>query len=247
MSKIKMMLTASAVMALAACGSGGGEPPVADAPVEAVAAPDGGDWSEMVVKTEAGGFLMGNPDAPVKLVEYASYTCPACALFDQTGTEPLVENYVKTGRVSYEYRQLVRDPVDMVAAIVARCAGEARMFPITHALFQSQEQWFMQARTQLASQGAAIEALPENERNKAVAEAAGLITFASQRGVPRAEVEACLMDEQKATDLVEMRSTATQDYGQIGTPTFILNGVKLDADAQWTSVEPYLKRAVGEE
>lgn len=246
MINIKTMAAASAALALAACGSGDA-PPVADEPVAAVEAPDGGEWSEMVVKTDAGGYLMGNPDAPIQLIEYASYTCGACAYFDQTGVEPLIDTYVNTGRVSYELRNLVRDPIDMAAAIVARCSGENRVFPISHALFATQQAWFNQARAELGSGRIDMNSIPENEQTKAIADAAGLITFASQRGLPRAEAEACLVDEQNTNDLVEMRSNATQDYGQIGTPTFILNGAKLDADANWNNLEPYLKRAVGEE
>ena len=61
-------------------------------PVEAVPAPNGGDWSTIVSATPEGGFVMGNPNAPVKLVEFGSMTCPHCAEFDEAAMKPLTDN-----------------------------------------------------------------------------------------------------------------------------------------------------------
>ncbi|WP_221184844.1 thioredoxin domain-containing protein [Sphingomicrobium lutaoense] len=240
------MIAAGATLALASCGSGGDDLPVADEPIEAVEAPDGGDWSEMVTTTDAGGYVLGNPDAPVKLVEYGSYTCPACANFDQNGVEPLVENYVKSGRVSYEYRNYVRDPLDITAAILARCGTKESFFPMTHALFAQQRNWAAQGQQALAERGQQIQALPAAERSKAIAEASGLLAFATQRGLPSAKAEACLADEANAAKLVEIANVANQDYEIPGTPTFLLNGTRVDNASQWPALEPIVKAAVGE-
>ena len=62
------------------------------------------DWSRTVAATPEGGFRMGNPNAKVKLVEYGSLACPHCRHFEETGYKPLVQQYVRTGRVSYEFR-----------------------------------------------------------------------------------------------------------------------------------------------
>ena len=72
--------------------------------------PNNGDWTTIVAQTPEGGFLMGNPNAKVKLVEFGSMTCPHCAEFDETACKPLIDNYVKTGLVSCEFRNFVRDP-----------------------------------------------------------------------------------------------------------------------------------------
>jgi protein-disulfide isomerase len=82
--------TAALALLLAGCGgdSGGNSQTAAAnnaAPVETVAAPNGGDWTQTVAQSPEGGMLMGNPAAPVKVIEYASYTCPACASFSATG------------------------------------------------------------------------------------------------------------------------------------------------------------------
>ena len=72
---------------------------------------------------------MGNPNAEVKLVEFGSMTCPHCAEFDEQGGKPLIDNYVKNGQVSFEFRNFVRDPFDMTASLIARCGGAKQLLP----------------------------------------------------------------------------------------------------------------------
>ena len=85
------------------------------APVKPVAPPKDGDWSSVVSETTAGGYLMGNPNAKVQVVEFGSMTCPHCAEFDEEAMKPLVDNYVKSGKVGFEFRNFVRDPFDVAA------------------------------------------------------------------------------------------------------------------------------------
>src|SRR4051812_19274153 len=101
---------ALAVIAIAGCNSKQGDAaPSKPAKLEQVRPPKGGDWSMVVNPTSAGGFMMGNPNAKVKLVEYGSLTCPHCREFDEKGVPALIANYVKQGRVSWEFRNYVRD------------------------------------------------------------------------------------------------------------------------------------------
>lgn len=242
-----MLLAASAALALAGCGDDGKSAlPTAEAPVEAVAAPNGGDWSQMVTKTAAGGYLMGNPDATVKLIEFGSLTCSHCAEFDAIGVEPLVEKYVKTGRISYEFRNYVRDPLDVTASIIARCGTEAQFFPMTHALFGAQIDWITQAQNVLQVRGQEIQALPPQQQFAAFADAAALKTFAVQRGLPAAKVDACLADPDAASELVNMRNQAGQDFTIPGTPTFVLNGTEVPNAGTFEQLEPFIKAAVGD-
>ena len=120
-------------LALTACGEAteGETGASASGPVEAVEAPAGQKWSETVSKTDAGGIVMGNPDAPIKLVEYMSITCSHCKDFGEQAFAPLRDNYVESGRVSFEIRNFVRDPLDLSAAILSRCGGEGPFFPLT--------------------------------------------------------------------------------------------------------------------
>src|SRR5688500_16911831 len=94
-------LTAPLALALAACGSNE-EGAVSGETVAPTPAPAGQQWVDVAAVTPEGGWLIGNPDAPLKLVEYGSLTCPGCAQFSETGIPTLRENYVNSGRVSFE-------------------------------------------------------------------------------------------------------------------------------------------------
>ncbi|WP_265528729.1 thioredoxin domain-containing protein [Sphingomicrobium marinum] len=245
---IREAILSASVLALAACGGSdtGGEITGPDDPIEAVAAPEGSTWSQVVSKTDAGGYLMGNPDAPVKIIEFSSLTCPTCARFEAEGMPVLKEKYIDSGRVSLEYRNFVRDPLDITAAIIARCGSDASFFPLTEALFASQQQWASQGMQNLQAQAAQIEQLAPDQRFNAIAEAAGLKTFAAQRGLPTAQTEACLSNADNATLLTTMQSEGSQDFDVTGTPTFIINGSKVQNAAVWAQLEPVLAIAVGE-
>ena len=118
----------------------------------------GPSWS---ADTPEGGFLMGNPNAEVKLVEFGSMTCPHCAEFEEKGGEKLIDNYVKTGRVSYEFRNFVRDPFDMTASLIARCGGPERFFRLDpRRLFADQRKWIGKAPGRAADQQQALQAMP---------------------------------------------------------------------------------------
>src|SRR5919112_6429232 len=96
---------AVALVAIAGCNSKPGDAATnTQVKLEQVAPPKGGDWSQVVNPTSANGFVMGNPNAKVKLVEYGSLTCPHCAEFDEKAVPALIDKYVKSGQVSWEFR-----------------------------------------------------------------------------------------------------------------------------------------------
>src|SRR4029453_9791363 len=141
--RISILFLASAALLAPACnaekGATNGSGPEVTA--AAVPAPSNGDWTTVVTRTPEGGFVMGNPNAKVKLVEFGSLTCPHCAEFEERGGKALVDNYVKKGLVSWEFRNFVRDPLDMTATLLARCGGEANFFGLTRTLFHDQRSW----------------------------------------------------------------------------------------------------------
>jgi protein-disulfide isomerase len=244
------MLGASLGLAMALTGCGGesggaGGTSGGSAPAAAVPAPAGKSWSEVVSQTPQGGFIMGNPEAPVKLVEFASLTCGACAAFAAQGFAPLVDNYVNTGRVSFEMRNFVRDPADLGAAMLSRCSGPAPYFQLVEQLFAAQPEWLgklqnlspaVQQQLQTAQPGQAVATL---------AEQAGLLQFVRVRGVPAERAQACLADQSTLQQLVDGTSIATRDYQVSGTPTFLINNQVVDGVANWAALEPRLKAAGG--
>jgi protein-disulfide isomerase len=203
------------------------------------------DWTKAVAVTPEGGFRMGNPAAPVKLVEYASYTCPHCAHFVAQGVPQLIARYVRSGRVSFELRNFVRDPYDLSAALLSRCAGARNFFPLMHTIFATQDQWTGRFAALSASEYDSLNALPATPKLLRIAAIGGLDTLAAKFGVPAARAKACLSDEKAAERFAEMRRIATSQYGLDATPTFLINGKKAEGVYDWATLEPLLGRGGG--
>ena len=139
MKRFALLPALSALALLAGCGGDGGSGEAPSAPansVAAVSAPAGQDWTQQVRATPEGGYVMGNPDAKLKLVEWGSRLCPTCGAFANTGMRPLIDNYVKSGKVSYEFREyLVHGAPDFAPALIGRCAGAEPFFPMLEEMF----------------------------------------------------------------------------------------------------------------
>jgi protein-disulfide isomerase len=242
------LASAMAVVAIAGCNSQPGDA-ATNAPVniKPVAPPPGGDWTKVVTATAEGGFMMGNPNAPVKLIEYGSMTCPHCAEFEETGVPPLTNKYVKTGQVSFEFRNYVRDAFDVAASLVARCNGEKGFFPMTEALYRDQKNWIAKVQAAPQQQLESLQSLPPNQQFLQMAKIAGFQQFAAARGVPEAKSAQCLADENAVNRLVQMTSDVMTQYPDFsGTPNFVVNG-KLDPKiGSWQQLDAALSSALGE-
>lgn len=245
MKRSHLVLTAIAVLVTAGCGGGGGGNEAANTPItaEPVAPPQGGDWSTMISATPEGGYLMGNPNAVVKLVEYGSLTCPHCADFDENGMQPLIDNYVKKGLVSLEFRNFVRDQFDIAASLLARCGGPERFYPMTRALYADQEAWMQKAIDQPEKQQA-LQSLPPNQIFVEAANIAGLQQWAAQRGLPSGQAATCLTNEAEVNKLVQMQSDAVANFNVPGTPAFVINGKLVDNVSSWETLEPKIREAL---
>ena len=190
---------------------------------------------------------MGNPNARVKLVEYGSLTCPHCRAFDEAGGDPLIGKYVRTGQVSYEFRNYVRDPFDLTASLIARCNGAQGFFRLTRAILKDQPEWIAKIQAVPQDQLEALTKLPPNRMFVETARLAGLQKWAAARGVPAVKSRQCLSDKSAIDRLVRMTSKATEQYPDFpGTPTFVLNGRMLGDTSTWDRLEPQLREALGE-
>lgn len=240
-----LLAATAAALSMTACNAEAGRDSAAgSAPIEAVAPPEGGDWTKMVTQTPEGGFLMGNPDADVKVVEFASMTCPHCADFATTGFDPLVNDYVKTGRVSVELRNFVRDPLDITMSLIARCGGAERFYPLTDAMFENQSQFFDQVQKVPQDQQQALAQLPPAQQFPRFAELAGIQQWAAQRGVPSARQQQCLTNQSEIDRLVQMTSDAASQYQVPGTPAFLINGELAENATGWETLEPKIREAL---
>lgn len=241
--------TATLALLLGGCGSEGGEAgntatAANSGPIEAIPAPNGGDWTQVVSVTPEGGFIMGNPNAPVKLVEFASMTCPHCAAFSREASEAIKNEYVKSGQVSFEFRNFVLNGIDMGATLLTRCQGAGPFFQLTEQVFAEQDQWMQGFQEMPPAEAERLQALPPERQVAALAEAGDLYSFFQMRGLPQAKAQACVSDQQAIEGLVAMGQTATQQ-GVSGTPTFMINGELVENVATWDALEQRIRSAIG--
>ncbi|WP_010185082.1 thioredoxin domain-containing protein [Sphingomonas sp. PAMC 26605] len=243
----RILLSAVAALSLAACGGSGTSADgnvAAAAPVAAKPAPAGQNWTQVVSKTPEGGYRMGNPDAAIKLVEYGSRTCPTCGAFGQTGQKPLTDNYVSTGKVSYEFRDyLVHGQPDFAPSLLGRCVGTATFFPLLEAMYMAQPQFEAKLADQAATNAlqTQLQGKTPNEAAAAWGDYLGYVEWVKQRGIPEAKARACIADKAALDEIIGMMNKG-EGASVTGTPTFILNGTKVDG-VSWPDVEAALKRA----
>lgn len=244
------ILVACAVVAAAIVGSNSAAT-AATRPTSKVAhAMNARDWTAVVSATSAGGFVMGNPNARVKLVEYGSMTCPHCREFDATGVPHLLDDYVKTGKVSWEFRNYVRDAFDVTASLVARCDGAKSFFPMTRALFADQQNWEKRVNDVPASDREKLRDLPHDQMFVALAKLAGFQQFAAARGLPAEKSNECLANEKSVEELAQIAqnvNTSLPDFP--GTPTFLINGKmvelgRITADQVWPTLRSKIQAAL---
>ena len=155
---------------------------------------------------EVKDFTLGSPDAPVKIVEYASFTCPHCATFHTDVFKRLKADYIDTGKVEFTYREVYFDRYGLWAAMVARCGGDMRYFGISDILFETQSDW-------AGSQDPNV--VVEN-----------LKKIGRTAGMDDATLDACMKDGAMAEALVARFETNMKADGVEGTPTLFINGVK---------------------
>ncbi len=231
-------------LALAACSGGDtSNTTQAAAPVAAATAPAGQNWAETVVKTPE-GYLMGNPNAPIKLVEYGARSCPTCGAFGREAYKPLTENYVSTGKVSFEFRDfLVHGAPDVALTLLGQCGGTAPFFPILEQMYQNQNAFLDKLQTMPAALQQSLANLPPTAVATKLAEHMGVIDFVKQRGIPEAKARACLADQKQLEVMAKPTEDAMQSGTVTGTPTFLLNGKKLENVLSWSEMEKALKAA----
>lgn len=235
-------LATGLAVALAACsGSESSEEALAGEPIAAIPAPDGQEWIDQVTVTEADGYLVGNPDAPLKLIEYASHTCGGCAFFSVNGAPPLKADYISSGIVSLELRNLVRDSVDLTIATLVRCGAPSSMQPLSDQAWANFNEVVPPA-IQFVQQARDLVNLDTGEQMVRIAEGSGLLDFFAARGLSSDQARTCLADSEAVQAIAERSRQQAQELNVAATPTFFLNGQKLEA-SQWEQLEPILQRA----
>jgi protein-disulfide isomerase len=234
-------------VALAGCGGGSGNNVSAaanNAPIPQIAAPNHGDWTEMVSVTPRGGYLMGNPNAPVKLVEYGSISCPVCAHFANEGAQPLTNTFVRSGQVSWEFRPFLIHAQDPGVFLLLHCAGPQPFFRLAEQLYATQMEWAGRAENLPADQQQQMQNMDPHAQAAAMVRVMQIDQFFRQRGLSEARINACLADDAALQQLGEISRRGSSEDNVTGTPTFIVNGDKLDS-SDWADLQARLRSAIG--
>jgi protein-disulfide isomerase len=244
MKALKLGGAAALALVLAACGGGGGNISQAelDKPLAQIKAPQG-DWTQVVSETPEGGFRMGNPNAPVKLVEYASLSCPHCAEFEEQGVPTLRDKYVKSGQVSWEFRTFLLFPSDSGVSMLLHCQGATPFFRLSEELYASQRDWGGKLQSLTDQQQQQLQAMSPQQAGAALVQMLGLDEFFRQRGMPQSRIDSCLADKSVADKVGGITQLGTKE-GVTGTPTFFINGKQAAETAAWDRLEPQLRAAI---
>jgi protein-disulfide isomerase len=213
----------------------------APAAAQKVAAPN---YAKMVTITPAGAFVLGNPKAKVRLVEYISYTCSHCAHFTEEAAAPLKRDYIAKGLVAWEMRNLVRDAFDLTAALLARCGGPSRVFTLTEDMMARQDVWMAEGQVVALKQEAQLKAMPLPKQLQTLAKGTGLLAMAQARGVAPEQANACLAAPQMHKTVLAMTKDAVDVRKINGTPTFLINDQPGPRTSEWADVDAALKNAL---
>lgn len=147
-----------------------------------------------------GDVFLGDEDAPVTIIEYASMTCPHCSAFHSQVLPSLKEKYIETGKLKLIFREFPLDPRAFAGSMLARCAPEEFYFPMVDVLFKQQSQW----------------ARAEDPRIP-------LLQIAKLAGFTQESFDACLINKEIADNINLVKNTAAQQYGVNSTPYFFIN------------------------
>lgn len=154
--------------------------------------------------TEIIDMVQGAEDAPITVIEYASFTCPHCARFHSDVYKLLRKNYIDTGKIKFIFREVYFDKYGMWASMIARCSGPDRFFGMTDLILNSQSTW-----ARAGDDLAIVEALRKIGRLS---------------GMEDAALDSCLQDGNKLRALVGWYKENAQRDGIQSTPSFLIDG-----------------------
>jgi protein-disulfide isomerase len=155
---------------------------------------------------EIADMVMGSADAPVEIIEYASFTCPHCASFHADTFKKLKADYIDTGKVRFVYREVYFDRFGLWASMIARCGGEMRFFGMAELIYEKQREW-------TASGDPAI--IIEDLRK-----------LAKTAGLTDDMLDECMNDADMAQSLVGWYQANAERDDISSTPSFLIDGEK---------------------
>lgn len=177
---------------------------------------------DLLVPGPLGDMAKGDPNAPVIVIEYASLTCNHCASFANNTYPHLEKNYIETGKVYYILRDFPYDPIATAGFMLSHCAGPERYFGFVDTLFAKQPEW---AFTQTPMED--------------------LKAIARQGGFSEERFDQCMKDERIFNHVKDVATRGAKEFGIRSTPTFFINGEKVEGALSWSEFEPLVTKALG--
>ena len=180
---------------------------------------------------EVPDMALGDPNAPLTVIEYAMFSCPHCADFNRETFPQVKKDYIDTGKVRWIFREVYFNKPGLWAAMIARCAPADRYFGIADLVFSSQSAWLVN---------------PDGTVKDDAAMMAALYRIGRQAGLSDAEMDKCTQDRVFAEALVSTYQKNAAADGIDSTPTFIMNGKKVGSgDMGWDEFKAKLDEALG--
>lgn len=200
------------------------------------------NWLTTVTVNKAGGHVLGNPEAKVKLTAFESYTCHYCHDFENQASAPIRLAYVQPGKVSLEVRHIVRDPVDLAAAMLTECVPPAKFFDIHRALYLNFDKTLDLLANHTKAQEDRWRGTPTDRAagRRAIANDFGFYDIMERQGMSRAQTTRCLNNDALAKRLVDQTEADSKKYGISGTPSFAIDGTLLLATHTWKLLQPQI-------
>lgn len=216
-------------------------PPAKKAAPRLASTPAKTNWNAVVSRTSRDSHLLGNPNAPVKLIAYVSYTCSHCAQFEVESDAQLRIGMIGPGKGSIEVRNFVRDPVDLTVALLTHCGPVSKFFA-NHSTFLRHQPTWLGTVERLSDGQRQRWASPDfTTRTRAIASDLGLYTLMEARGYDRPALDRCLADRALADRLAKNTKEAGEKDFVTGTPSFVLGGVPLSGTHSWASLKPQIE------
>jgi protein-disulfide isomerase len=200
------------------------------------------DWNQTYSETGK-GHRVGNPAAPAQLVEFVSYTCPHCAHYAQVSEGALRLGYVGEGKVAVEVRHVIRNQVDMAAALITECGPADRFFDRHRTMMLGHTTWIAKAQAATPAQQARWRSGTIGQRMQAIAGDLDFYELMEPQGMGVAQIDRCLSDEAKARAIAELSEANSTEFSVPGTPSFVLGGVLLPEVHTWEALVPLLDAA----
>jgi protein-disulfide isomerase len=166
-------------------------------------------------------MVVGDANAPVTMIEYASLGCPHCANFHFNTYPEIKKNYIDTGKVKLVYRDFPLGRPALAAALIARCSGSQRYFGMVEVFFRSQKQWSHAQN-------------PLDELKKT----------ARFGGMSSSDVDACLSNQAILDHIQDLARTGQSEHKIQATPSFVIGGETISGGLPYADMKVYLDKAL---